>query len=78
MCKEEPTLRLSSVRWQRSLQFRKAISSGQEENSSPGYAKRELGGKADHEIPRNPYRSKRLQESIKVLSGHVWIRVNSG
>ena len=48
------------------------ISSGQEENSSPGYTEPGRGGKEDHEIQRNPYRRKRLQESIEVLSGYVW------
>ena len=32
----------------------------------------------DHEIQRNPYRRKRLQESIDFLSGYVWIGVDPG
>ena len=72
------TLRSSSVRQQRSLLFRKAISSGQEGNNCPGYTEPLLGGKEDHGIQRNLYRRKRLLESIKVLSRHVWNGVDSG
>ena len=36
------------MRWQRSPQFRKAISSEQEENSSPGHTEPGSGGKEDH------------------------------
>ena len=38
------------------------------DTASSDFAESGLGGKADHEIQRNPYRRKRLQYSIEVLS----------
>ena len=69
------------MRWQRSPQFRKAISSEQEENSSPGYAKLELGGKADHEIQRNLIVVKDCRKALKFyqdMFGFELIRDNDG
>ena len=60
LCDREPEKTEDAIRKIEAFSRHFIATYGQEENSSPGYAEPGLGGIADHEMQRNPYRRKRL------------------